>query len=450
MRRLVSPRVSGFVPVRRLAKFEAGPLTKQIFEDEAKYMVGVYKRVPGLVIANGHGNYVRDMSNQRYLDFFSGIAVNALGHTDKELRQVIFKQAQTLVHTSNSVLTRPQVQLAKQLVELSGFDKVFFTNSGTEANEAAFKFARNYAFRSKFPHPGPAPAAAVATAEQKHEKTRIVAFTNAFHGRTMGAVAATYKTHYRAPFEPVMPGVTFVPFNDVEAARAAITDDVCAVIVEPIQGEGGVRAATKEFMTALRESCDSADALLIVDEIQVGLGRTGSLWAHTAYDVKPDIMTLAKPLANGLPIGAVLVREKVAEKLRYFEHGSTFAGNPMVCAAALNVLKRVSKPRFLSQVKSRGGHLIAMLNELKANTEGKKACITEVRASVDNGGLLIGVELSVPAEAVIKHAREKSSVLFIGGGEKVLRLAPSLIIGQAGIKTAVDAIAAAIASLNAE
>jgi acetylornithine/succinyldiaminopimelate/putrescine aminotransferase len=246
-------------------------------------------------------------------------------------------QAAQLTHVSNLFHTAPQLELAQRLVENSFADRVFFANTGSEANEGAVKFARKWA-KSHF----------------HSNKTKIVAFSGGFHGRSIGALSLTYKEQYRAPFAPLMPGVTFVHFNDLEAARLAVDDDTCAVIVEPIQGEGGVNPATAEFLQGLRALCDNHHALLIFDEVQCGLGRTGQLWAHQNYAITPDIMTLAKPLAGGLPIGAILVTQAVADVIQPGDHGSTFAGGPLVCRAAQVVFDRINQPAFLQQVVANG------------------------------------------------------------------------------------------------
>jgi acetylornithine/succinyldiaminopimelate/putrescine aminotransferase len=304
--------------------------------------------------------------------------------------------------------------LAQRLVENSFADRVYFCNSGTEANEAAFKFARKYARETA----------------GEESKTKIVAFSGSFHGRTMGSLAATYKAHYREPFEPLMPGVVFISYNDSEAAREAIDDQVCAVIVEPVQGEGGVRPATAEFLAALRALCDEHHALLIFDEVQCGLGRTGTLWAYESTGVTPDIMTLAKPLAGGLPIGATLVTQAVADVIKPGDHASTFAAGPLVCRAALTVFDRLSGPGFLANVRAQADYLQHRLSMLESDL------IVEVRAA----GLLVGVEMKIPVAPLIAGAREQG-LLVINAGDNVLRLAPPLIIDREAIDQAVIVMA---------
>ena len=380
-----------------------------IIADEARYMMQTYRRAD-VVLERGEGVYLFDSDGRRYLDFMSGIAVAALGHADPAVTAAVAEQAATLTHVSNLFYTAPQVGLARRLVTHSFADRVFLTNSGAEAIEGALKFARKWA------------------RERGVGKHEIVAFGGSFHGRTMGALSITYKAAYRDPFAPLLPGVCFAPFNDLDAARAMISDDSCAVVVEPVQGEGGIHAATPEFLRGLRALCDRHGALLIFDEIQCGLGRTGRLWAHEAHGtpVVPDIMTLAKPLANGLPIGAILLTEEVAAAVGYGEHGSTFAGGPVVCRAAEVVFDRVSDPAFLAAVAENGQRLRQALLALNSPR------VVEVRGV----GLLVGVELDVPAAPIIAAAREKG-LLIINAGENVLRIAPPLIVSGEHVDAAV-------------
>ena len=316
---------------------------QEIIEAEANYVLQTYVR-PEVVFTHGEGAYLFDSEGNKYLDFTSGIAVTSLGHSNEAWVTAVSHQATQLTHVSNLYHTAPQALLAKQLVKNSFADKVYFCNSGAEANEAAIKFARKY-------------GKAVSSQQSGISKTKIMAFTGSFHGRTMGALAITYKDKYREPFLPVMPGAAFATFNDMASAANAIDDETCAVIVEPIQGEGGVNPAANGFLQGLRQLCDQHDALLIFDEVQVGLGRTGHLWGHAPYGVTPDIMTLAKPLAGGLPIGATLVTQKVADVMKPGDHASTFAAGPLVCAAANVVFDQVSKPQFLQQVRDNGDYL---------------------------------------------------------------------------------------------
>ncbi len=386
--------------------------TNDVIQDEARYVMQTYRRAD-IVLERGEGITLYDTDGRRYLDFMSGIAVAALGHSDPEVAAAVAEAAATLTHVSNLFYTVPQVELAKRLVTHSFADRVFFTNSGAEAVEGALKFARKR-----------------ASASGRAGKHEIVAFNNGFHGRTMGALSITYKSIYREPFAPLLPGVHFAPYNDLEEARALIGPATCAVIVEPVQGEGGIHAATPEFLRGLRALCDEYGATLIFDEIQCGLGRTGRLWAHEAYDVTPDIMTLAKPLANGLPIGAILSTEAVASAVGYGEHGSTFGGGPLVCHAATVVFDRIAQPEFLSAVAANGEYLCHRLRELN------NPHVLAVRSA----GLLVGVDLDIPAAQVMAAARA-SGLLVINAGETTLRIAPPLIVTKAQIDEAVDILA---------
>lgn len=384
--------------------------TEQTVQMESQLIVPTYTRPP-IVFTRGEGAYLYDQQGKRYLDLAAGIAVTALGHSDSEWARVVAEGAATLVHVSNLYHTVPHIELARRLVENSFADRVFFCNSGSEANEAGLKFARKWA------------------RTQGESKTGVVAFSGSFHGRTVGALSVTARTRYREPFEPLMPGVTFVPFNDLAAAREAITPETCAVIVEPVQGEGGVHPAEPAFLGGLRQLCDRNDALLIFDEVQCGLGRTGTLWAHQAYAVAPDIMTLAKPLAGGLPIGAALVTEKVAQAIEPGDHGSTFAAGPLVCRAGQVVFDRVNQPGFLARVRANGDYLLARMKALDSDR------LVEARGV----GLLIGVEFTRPVKPLIAAAAEQG-LLVINAGENVLRLCPPLTITRDQIDAAVKVL----------
>ncbi|MBK6767512.1 MAG: aminotransferase class III-fold pyridoxal phosphate-dependent enzyme [Ardenticatenales bacterium] len=392
---------------------------------------------PPIVFIRGEGAWLYDDAGRRYLDFNAGIAVSALGHGDAELAHAIADQAGRLIHTSNLYHTPPYIRLAEQLVARSFADRVYFGNSGAEVVEAALKFARLYARKTHGEMPAPDGWSELvddAATSSWPRKWRTVAFDHAFHGRTMGALSLTHKAAYRAPFAPLLPGVVFAPFNDVAAAEAAIDETTMAVVVEPIQGEGGYVPATLPFLHALRTRCDAVGALLVLDEIQCGLGRTGHLFAHEMYGVRPDIVCLAKPLAGGLPIGAVLMTQAVADCVGVGEHGSTFAGGPLVCRAAEVVLNRVSDPAFLAAVQARSDHLVRGLLALDSPH------IVDIRGA----GLMIGVELDLAVKPIVDAARD-DGVLLIGAGERVLRLCPPLIVDEAQIDLAVGAIGRAIA-----
>lgn len=401
---------------------------QEVINNEGQYVLQTYGR-PDIVFTHGEGVYLYDTEGNQYLDFNAGIAVTALGHSDPEWSKVVAEQATKLAHVSNLYHTEPQATLAKKLVESSFADRVYFCNSGAEANEAAIKFARKWAKLGLDEQ-------TLALDPLPTQKHKIVSFTNGFHGRTMGALSTTYKDKYREPFEPLIKGVTFAEFNNLQSAKAAIDAETCAVIVEPVQGEGGIRPATKEFLQGLRNLCDEYGALLIFDEVQCGLGRTGYLWAHEMYGVTPDIMTLAKPLAGGLPIGAALMTQNVADAIKPGDHGSTFAAGPLVCSAANVVFDRVSDPEFLAAVRAKSEHLNQRINELFP-----KEKIVEIRGA----GLMIGVEMSEPVGDVVKKSIA-NHVLVINAGENVVRMIPPLVISEAEIDQALETIAQAMAS----
>ncbi len=386
----------------------------EIIQAEAQFIVQTYAR-PALVFTHGSGVYLFDEAGRRYLDFYSGIAVNALGHADAEWVAAVSAQAGRLTHVSNLFLSEPHVALARRLIEASFADRVFFCNSGAEANEAALKFARKY-----------------ARSQGRDDQTGYLAFSGGFHGRTAGALSVTYKEPYRRPFLPLVPGVRFSQYNDLAAAAAAMSDEICAVIVEPVQGEGGVHPASAAFLQGLRRLCDDHRALLIFDEIQCGLGRIGQLWAHEAYGVTPDIMTLAKPLAGGLPIGATLVTEAVAEPLRPGDHGSTFAAGPLICHAATVVFDRVNRPDFLTRIRDHGAYLAAQL---------QAALPVDRLVEIRQAGLLLGLEFDRPVASYLKAAAARG-LIIINAGENVIRLAPPLIVERSHIDEAVAILAA--------
>ncbi len=403
--------------------------TQEIIQAESQYILQTYGRAP-VVFTQGKGLKLVDAEGKEYLDFTSGIAVTALGHSDEEWATAVATQAHQLTHISNLYHSEPQVRLAQKLVESSFADKVYFCNSGAEANEAAIKFARKFSLTQRGDQRSGRGAEDHPVTLSPLHPVKIVAFSGGFHGRTVGALSVTYKEQYRRPFAPLMPAVEFATFNDLDSARAVIDEQTCAVIVEPVQGEGGVNPATPDFLKGLRQLCDQVGALLIFDEVQCGLGRTGKLWAYQNYSVKPDIMTLAKPLAGGLPMGATLMTQQVADALKPGDHGSTFAAGLLVCAAANVVFDRVNQPEFLEKVRFHGSYLQHRLQMLESDK------VTAVRGL----GLLVGVELNVPAAPIIAAARERGLIL-IGAGENVLRFAPALVVDKGEIDTAVDILA---------
>lgn len=365
-------------------------------------LLGVYRPV-GPTFVGGRGSRLVGDDGREYLDFTSGIGVNALGYGDATISRTIAAALTSgVIHTSNLFRTRPAEELAKELVARSFAERVFFCNSGAEANEAAFKFARRWARERG--------------GAEKHE---IVALRGSFHGRLFGSLAATDRPAYQEPFTPLMPGVRFIPPGDEAVAREAITlERTAAVIVEPVQGEGGVRPLDPEYLRFLRALTNEAGAALIFDEVQCGLGRTGRLFAHEEAGVTPDIMTLAKPLAGGLPMGAVLVSGRIAEAIRPGDHATTFGGGPLVSSVALTVVRRIAEPAFLEAVRKRGERVREVL-EPRAG----RGRIVDVRGR----GLMWGIELDGPAAPVVSAALERG-LLITTAGERVIRLLPPLTI----------------------
>jgi acetylornithine/N-succinyldiaminopimelate aminotransferase len=388
---------------------ETPTLTDRIIQFDHDYIAPTYKHPP-FVLVHGEGVYVYDSDGRSYLDWVAGIAVNALGYGDKGLTQAIQSAATGLIHTSNLYLTAPQAELAKLLTEKSFADQVFFTNSGTEANEGALKFARKAQYEKGLTH-----------------KTEVVSFSNGFHGRTLASLSLTPKEKYQKPFKPLMPDVREAMFNSLDRATAAINADTAAVFVEPIQGEGGINLATPEFLEGLRQLCDQHGAILIFDEVQCGMGRTGRLWAHEHYGVTPDIMTLAKPLAGGLPIGAILMTEAVASAMHPGEHGSTFAGGPLVTSVAKYVVERISQPAFLEHVEEVGDYLQDRLSEINS------PLIKDVRGK----GLMAAMELTVDVGTVVE-AGYQHGLLLVNAGANVIRFVPPLVVEKAHVDTLIE------------
>ena len=384
--------------------------------DDANIM-HTYARLP-VTFVRGLGATLWDADGKEYLDYLAGIAVNGVGHCHPRVVQAIQEQAATLIHTSNLYHTVPQARLAAKLVSISEFERVFFCNSGAEANEAAIKIARKHG--------------KVMGGEGKFG---IVTANRSFHGRTLATVTATAQPKYQAPFTPLPAGFHYVPYNDIAALEAAVTDQTCAVLLEPIQGEGGVYPAHKPYLEAARALCDKHGALLMFDEVQTGVGRTGRWWAYEHYGVVPDVMTLAKSLGGGVPIGACLARGAAAETLVPGDHGSTFAGNPLAARAALAVLETVEEEHLLANAHAMGEYLVHRLNEPVLRDK-----IADIRAV----GLMIGVELREPiAKRVQKDALERGLILN-AIGDTVLRLLPPLIITQADIDRAMEILKAVL------
>jgi acetylornithine/N-succinyldiaminopimelate aminotransferase len=394
--------------------------TKTLLEWSARYHTPNYGSRAPICLVRGDGLSVWDSDGREYLDFGSGIAVTALGHSHPRVTGAIREAAATLLHVSNLYHSAPQIHLAKLLAEHSFADRVFFANSGAEANEAAIKLARKYAHE-----------------RCSSDRSEIIATRNSFHGRTLATVTATGQEKYQHGFEPLVPGFKHVPYNDLRAVERAIDNRTAAVLVEPVQGEGGVNVPDDGYLPGLRKLCDAAGVLLILDEIQTGMGRTGRLWAYEHAGAAPDIMTLAKALANGIPIGAMLCREEVASVLTPGTHGSTFGGTPFVTSVALTVLQTVIEEKLPERAARLGDFLMERLRRMQARVPAIKL--------VRGKGLLIGIELANPAAPVVDACRE-AGLLVLSAGERVLRLAPPLIVDERQCERALETIERALAS----
>ncbi|MGD9875233.1 acetylornithine transaminase [Desulfococcus sp.] len=387
-------------------------MMQDIMKQADKVLAKTYLRQP-IVITRGEGATVWDADGKAYTDFVAGIAVCNLGHAHPRIAKALCDQAGRLFHVSNLYYTQPQTELATWLVDHSFADRVFFCNSGAEANEAAIKLSRRY-FHEK--------------GEARH---RIVSAEKSFHGRTMATLSATGQDKIKKGFHPVLGGFDFVPFNDIDAMEKAVDHETCAVILEPIQGEGGIRIPDSGYLAAVRRLCDDAGALLIFDEIQTGIGRTGKLFAHEHFNVVPDIMSLAKALANGLPIGAMLAREDVAEAFGPGAHATTFGGTPVITAAAIETLRILTEEGIIEKAVETGGHFLSRLRDLR----DRHPVIVDVRGK----GLMIGMELSVPGAPLVT-ACLKRGFLVNCIQENILRFAPPLIIEKAAVDALVDCL----------
>jgi len=375
--------------------------TQEIIDMGQKYVMNTYGRLP-MALVKGEGPYVWDAEGNKYLDFVAGLAVNSLGHCHPKVVEAVREQAGKLMHVSNLYWIEPQVKLAKLLVEKSALDKVFFCNSGAEANEGAIKLARKYAKK----YLGP-------------EKYEIITMEKSFHGRTLAAITATAQPKYQKDLDPLPPGFKYVPFNDIQALEEALTPNTCAVMMEPVQGEGGVNVADYEFMQKVSKLCDDKNLLLIFDEVQCGLGRTGKLFAYEYYGVEPDIMTLAKAIAGGVPMGALLAKEKVAGCFQPGDHASTFGGNPLASAAAYAAVSILADGSFLAEVAGKGLYFEEKLHYL----QDKYPFITDVRGK----GLILGLGITVEGKPIADSCQEKG-LLINCVGSNVLRFIPPLTI----------------------
>jgi len=378
-------------------------IKSEIINKADKVIAKTYNRFP-IVITKGKGCTLWDSDGRVYTDFVAGIAVCNLGHAHPGITKALSKQAEMLFHVSNLYYTLPQTELASWLVNNSFADRVFFCNSGAEANEAAIKLARKY-FNSK----------------GEEGRCRIIAMEKSFHGRTMATLSATGQEKIRKGFEPVLGGFDFVPFNDIEALRSKINPSICAVIIEPVQGEGGVRCPAPEYLKNVRRICDETGILLIFDEIQTGLGRTGKLFAYENFGIEPDVMTLAKALANGLPIGAMLAREHIAEAFVPGSHGSTFGGTPIITAASLEVVKILTEENIINYGRKIGEYFKQRLFWLKDRHES----IIDVRGI----GLLLAMKIKIDGDKIVKACMDKGFLINCIQGN-ILRFIPPLIIGK--------------------
>ncbi len=389
----------------------------QRYIDEAEQaLLHTYNRYQ-VVFDRGEGVYLYDMDGKKYLDFVSGIAVFALGYHNEAYNDALKSQIDKIIHTSNYYYNAPAIEAAKKLKEISGMDRVFFTNSGAEAIEGAIKTARKYAY--------------LKDGKTDHE---IIAMEHSFHGRSMGALSVTGNAKYREAFQPLIGGVKFAEFNDLESVKSLVTDKTCAIILEPVQGEGGIYPASREFITGIRKICDEKDILLIFDEIQCGMGRTGTMFAHEEYGVKPDILTLAKALGCGIPVGAFLTTEKAAA-LVPGDHGTTYGGNPLAAAAVNHVLELFQTTDILAHVNQISEYLERQLDMLTAEVD----CVEAHRGK----GLMQGIILNRPANDVVMKAMDKG-LLVITAGSNVLRLVPPLIITERHVDEMIEKLKAAL------
>lgn len=392
-------------------------MNNKYMEQAEQALVHTYNRYP-IVLDHGEGVYLYDTEGKKYLDFAAGIAVCSLGYGHPEYNAALKEQIEKLLHVSNLFYTAPVVDAAEKLKKASQMDRIFFTNSGTEAIEGALKAARKYAYT------------------KKSGKYEFIAMEHSFHGRSMGAVSVTGTENYRTPFEPLVGGVRFAKYNDLESVKAQVTDQTCAIILETVQGEGGIYPAESEFLKEIRMLCDENDILLILDEIQCGMGRTGSMFAWQDYGVRPDIMCMAKAIGNGVPVGAFAMTEEVAEySLKPGDHGTTYGGNPFACAAVDKVLDIFEKNHIVEHVKELTPYLEEKLDELVEKYDG----VLKRRGK----GLMQGLVLARPVGEVIANA-QKEGLLVISAGGNVLRMVPPLVIEKEHVDEMIEKLEKAL------
>ena len=390
---------------------------EQIYAKDAQDYLPVFARYK-IVLDHGDGVYVYDTQGNKYIDFLGGIAVNVLGHNHKELVKAVADQAGKMIHCSNLYYTQVQADAAEKLVKLSGLGKVFFGNSGAEANEGAIKIARKYAHSIDA------------------DKSQIISAIHSFHGRTIATLTATGQPKYHEGFGPLPAGFDYVPYNDIEALEKLMSDKTAAVMLEPIQGEGGVHVPDVAYMQKVRQLCDKYNAVLIFDEIQSGMGRSGKFFAYENFGIKPDVVTLAKGLAGGVPIGAFIATDKVAAAFHAGDHGSTFGGNPLACAAANVVLDIVGQPSFLQHVVEMGDYMKSRLEAMQAKYP---TLIKEVRGM----GLILGMALTKPGRDIVNDCLGKGAIINCTAGN-VLRFVPPLIVTKEHIDEVCDALEAVL------
>lgn len=395
---------------------------KEQYMDRAEHaLYKIYNRFP-VVFDRGEGVYLYDTDGTEYLDFGAGIAVMALGYGCREFQEAVKDQVDKLCHTSNLFYNAPSIGAAEKLLKVSGMDKVFFTNSGTEAVEGALKVAKRHAFNKGM--------------GQDYE---IIAMKHSFHGRSLGSLSVTGNDHYQEPFAPLIPGIRFAEFNNLDSVKALFSEKTCGVIMETIQGEGGIYPASEEFLKGVRSLCDEHDALLILDEIQCGMGRSGSMFAWQEYGVKPDVMTVAKALGNGLPIGAFLACKGAAKVMEPGDHGTTYGGNPLVCAAADKVLELFEEKNLVAHVREIGQYLWEELEALA----GRLDCVAAHRGK----GLMQGLELSMPVGPVVKTALLEEHLVLISAGSQVIRFVPPLVIEKEDVDEMIVRLERAVKSV---
>jgi len=427
MMRASAKKHSTLAPARKIKRQPASaPERDTRLLDAEKFLLPTYKRQP-IIMSHGRGAYVYDSTGKKYLDFLGGIAVNALGHARPRMIKVIRREAARAIHLSNLYHNEFQGPLARKLAEWSGMDRVFFANSGTEAIDGAMKLARLL---------GRSPEEPLGTAGKKH---RFLALENSFHGRTFGAISVTATEKYRLPFAPVVPGVEFVRFNDVGDLEAKFDDTVCGILIETVQGEGGIYPVSEDFWNRTRALATQHGSLLIADEIQCGLGRTGRNFAYQKFSSKPDIVLIAKPLAAGLPLGAILTTEAVASRVSPGMHGTTFGGGPLACAVALEFLRVVEDEKLLENIRLRGAELHEGLTKLAAKFD----FIREIRAE----GLMIGVELSLEGAPFVNEALQRG-LLINCTHDYTLRFLPPFIITKAQVREFLKLLELVLASAS--